>query len=164
MVGDANTLLFSSIIVFGALGFSQYTNIFKLMCCETLLHNSTFVKFYRNIQVASVLMNEIQQWSINSIAALFYVVLQAVSLTALTRQKWAAKHFVPNIFFLYAFVASVIVKVGVFGLFARVNIKSEEMIKLLSKRNGIFVRERRSNKKMRICFCKSCNNIKVRFV
>lgn len=152
-----------NIVVFGALEFTQYINGFKLMCCETLLCNSTIVMFYRNMQVLAVFMNEIQQWCINSITALFVVVLQAVSLAALTRQSWTAKYFVSVLFFLYALITSVIVKVGVFGLFARVNIQSEEMIKLLSKRYGRYIRNRTSNKKQCLCFYKSCNNIKVRF-
>ncbi len=152
----------SNVVVFGAIEFSQYIYNFKLMCCETLLYDSKFVKFYRNIQVLAIFMNELQGWSINSVTALFVVILQAVSLAALTRQSWNGKHWVSIIFVLYSLVASVIVKVGVFGLFARVNLNSEEALSMLSKRYGRFVRDKRSNKKLSLCFYKSCNNIKVR--
>ncbi len=152
-----------ALVVFGALGFNKYMQQFENFC----QNDKTFTKFttdyFREIQVLAVFMNEIQQWSINSVTAFFVVILHAVCISGLTRLSWNVGNLLSIMFLIFALFAAIMVKIGVFGLYAGVNGSSNKMVKKLQRKNGLFVRERRSDKKLRQKFYLSCNCLKVYF-
>ncbi len=105
--------------------------------------------------------NEIQQWNVNTTTAVFVVTLYAICVTALTKMRWDMSNLFSVV--VYALGATVMVKIGVFGLYAGVNRYSDNLIKYFRISGGLFVREKWSERKLKQAFYRSCACIKIRF-